>query len=474
MNVLTIRDMPEDFMREVVDLAMQLKEEDDRARDDLRGKVLISLYEKPSTRTRLSFETAMANLGGQSIVMDFNSSQISRGETLADTARVLSRYCHAISARLSKHSDLEELAKHSTVPVINALTDLEHPCQALADMQTIIEHGKDKGKLVFIGDAGDNVATSLMHIAARYGMHVVLCGPKGYLPKGESLESAWKSGAKVEITSDPVHAAKDADVIYTDVWVSMGEEAAKAERIEKLTPYQVNDELLKLAKPDCIVMHCLPAHRGQEITDSVLDGASATAVWDQAENRMWAQEALLLKLLGPGTKRKQREKPKKEAKPFWNLGLGNESVESEAKEEPIEEEKEEPEEKEPEEPETKKKAKKESKPFWKGFGDESEGSEAEPAEERKEAPEERKPEPKSRKKQKKEGKPFWDLGFGDESEGNKAKKEPAEEENEEPEPKSGKKPKKIKGKKTVKEEESEEGETTGDKAAGMVKDLLGF
>jgi len=313
MNVLTIREMPEDIMKDVVETAMQLKKENDRARGDLEGKVLISLYEKPSTRTRLSFETAIANLGGQSIVMDFKSSQLSRGETMADTARVLSRYGHVISARLFKHSDLEELAKHATVPVINALTDREHPCQALADMQTILEHGKGEGKLVFIGDAANNVATSLMYIAARFGMSVVLCGPKGYLPKGETLEAAWKSGAKVEVTSDPAHAAKDADVIYTDVWVSMGEEKEHAERLEKLKPYQVNDELLKAAKPDCIVMHCLPAHRGEEITDSVLDGANATAVWDQAENRMWAQEALLLRLLKEGKPPIREEKPKPKA-----------------------------------------------------------------------------------------------------------------------------------------------------------------
>ena len=356
MNVLTIRDMPEDFMKEVVDLAIELRKENDRARDDLGGMTLISLYEKPSTRTRLSFEAAMANLGGRSIVMDFKSSQISRGESMADTARVLSRYCHAITARLSKHSDLEELAKHATVPVINALTEAEHPCQALADMQTIIEHNKESGKLVFMGDAGNNVATSIMHIASRYGMHVVLCGPKGYLPKGETLEAAWKTGAKVEITSDPAHAAKDADVIYTDVWVSMGDEAQQAERIRALTPYQVNDELLRLAKPDCIVMHCLPAHRGQEITDSVLDGAGATAVWDQAENRMWAQEALLLKLLGGSVARpKPRKEPAKQGKQekdksFWGFGFGDAPAEDENKPAPAEEGKEEPEE-EKEEPE---------------------------------------------------------------------------------------------------------------------------
>ena len=366
MNLLTIREMPEEFMKEVVELAVRLKKENDRARPDLRGRVLISLYEKPSTRTRLSFETAIANLGGQSIVMDFKSSQLSRGETMADTARVLSRYGHAISARLFSHSDLEELARHATVPVINALTDREHPCQALADMQTIIEHGKEKGKLVFMGDAANNVAISLMYIASRYGMHVVMCGPKNHLPKGEMLEAAWKSGAKVEVTSDPESAAKDADVIYTDVWVSMGDEKEQAERVEKLTPYQVNDSLMKLARPDCIVMHCLPAHRGQEITDSVLDGANATAVWDQAENRMWAQEALLLKLIGPSSGAKPRARPvlkerakaRKEEGFFGMLGGGEEA--EEGREEGREEEERKEEEKEPEpapEPEPEKKAK---------------------------------------------------------------------------------------------------------------------
>ncbi len=298
MDLLTIKEMPEDFMKEVVGLAAELKKQRDRSRDDLKGKVLISLYEKPSTRTRLSFETAISNLGGSSIVMDFKGSQLSRGETMADTARVLSRYCDVISARLFKHTDLVEISKYASVPVINALTDIEHPCQALADMQTIIEYGKEKGKLVYIGDAANNVANSLMLIAARYGMHVVLCGPEGYLPSTAYLEEVEKTGAKVEVTSDPAYAVKDADVIYTDVWVSMGDEAEKAKRLEALKPYQVNGELLKQAKPDAIVMHCLPAHRGDEITDEVMDGKQA-AVWDQAENRMWAQEALILKLLKP-------------------------------------------------------------------------------------------------------------------------------------------------------------------------------
>ncbi|MBD3210118.1 ornithine carbamoyltransferase [Candidatus Micrarchaeota archaeon] len=296
MDLLTIKDMQEEFMKEVVELAVGLRKEGNRARDDLRGKVLISLYEKPSTRTRLSFETAIENLGGHCIVMDFKSSQISRGETMADTARVLSRYCDVISARLFRHTDLEEIAEYASVPVINALTDVEHPCQALADMQTIIEHGKDKGKLVYVGDAANNVANSLMLIAARYGMHVVLCGPKDFLPSSEYLEESSKAGGKVEVTDDPSYAVKDADVIYTDVWVSMGDEAEKEKRKEALKPYQVNDELLRQAKPDATVMHCLPAHRGEEITGEVLDSKQA-AVWDQAENRMWAQEALILKLL---------------------------------------------------------------------------------------------------------------------------------------------------------------------------------
>jgi ornithine carbamoyltransferase len=178
MDLLTIKDFPEDMMKEVVDLAMQLKKEGNRARDDLKGKVLISLYEKPSTRTRLSFETAIENLGGHCIVMDFKGSQISRGETMADTSRVLSGYCDVISARLFKHTDLDEIAKHASVPVINALTDVEHPCQALADMQTILEYGKEKGKLVYIGDAANNVANSLMLITARYWKKPRRQGPR--------------------------------------------------------------------------------------------------------------------------------------------------------------------------------------------------------------------------------------------------------------------------------------------------------
>ncbi|NYZ76868.1 ornithine carbamoyltransferase [Candidatus Micrarchaeota archaeon] len=297
MDLLAIMDMPENVMKEVISSAITLKKEGNRARRDLDGKVLISLYEKPSTRTRLSFEAAMYNLGGRSIVMDFKSSQLGRGETMADTARVLSRYGNAISARLFKHETLMELAKWADAPVINALTELEHPCQALADMQTIIEYKKDRGKLVYIGDAANNVANSIMLVAARYGMHVVLCCPSHFPPNEKYVKAAGKAGARIEVEHDPVKAVKGADVVYTDVWVSMGMEAEAEERMKHFLPYQLNGRLLKNAKPDCIVMHCLPAHRGVEITDEVLDGKNGRAVWDQAENRMWAQEALLLKLL---------------------------------------------------------------------------------------------------------------------------------------------------------------------------------
>jgi len=335
MNFLTISETPDGFIKEVIELAMQLRKENDRTRTDLSGKVLISLYEKPSTRTRLSFETAIANLGGHSIVMDFKSSQLSRGETMADTAHVLSRYGHFISARLFKHTDIVELARHATVPVINALTDREHPCQALADMQTIIEQGKQKGKLVFIGDAANNVAISFMLIASKYGMNVVMCGPKGHLPSVDDIEMAKKSGGTVELSTDPVHAVKDADVIYTDVWVSMGDEAESAKRVEKMKPFQVNEELLEHAKADCIIMHCLPAHRGQEITDAVLEGEHSV-VWDQAENRMWAQEALILKL-SEGKKEYQTREPERKKEESQEPEQKVEQPREEKKEEKTEE-----------------------------------------------------------------------------------------------------------------------------------------
>ena len=263
----------------------------------LSNMVLAIMFEKPSLRTRVSFEVAMRQLGGETIYISPAEVGLGKRESVADVARVLSRYVDAIAARTFSHQTLEVMADCSRVPVINALSDVEHPCQALGDMQTVIEHGKEKGKLVYIGDSANNVANSLMLVAARYGMHVVLCSPEHFPPKSEYVEAAKKTGATVEVEHDPKKAVEGADVIYTDVWVSMGMEGEIEERMKQFAPYQVNGELLKLAKPDCIVLHCLPAHRGTEITDDVLDGEQAKSVWDQAENRMLAQEALLLKLL---------------------------------------------------------------------------------------------------------------------------------------------------------------------------------
>ncbi|MBI4399575.1 ornithine carbamoyltransferase [Candidatus Micrarchaeota archaeon] len=293
MHFLSIRETSKKDLETLLDIATQIKF--GRSWGDMKGKTLIMLFEKPSTRTRVSFEVAMTQLGGHAIYMDFTGSQISRGETMADTARVFSRYADIIMARLYKHGEMLELSENSTVPVINGLTDVEHPCQALADVLTIKERNKLGGKLAFIGDCANNVANSLMLAAAKLGMEVTLICPPGYPPQKEFLEEAKKSG-KVEVVTDPEKGVKGADVIYTDVWVSMGMEEEKAERMKAFVKYQVNQDLVKLAKKDCIVMHCLPAHRGQEITSEVLDGKNS-AVWDQAENRLHAQKALLLYLM---------------------------------------------------------------------------------------------------------------------------------------------------------------------------------
>lgn len=293
-NLLSIKDVSREETGELISKALELKKQKYLG-SELNGKTLAMLFEKPSTRTRISFEVAMTQLGGHALYLDFTGTQISRGETLADTARVLNRYVDAVMLRLYNHVDLVEFAKHSTIPVINGLTDLEHPCQALGDLMTIREKGKKGGKFVFVGDCANNMANSLMLACARDGMEVILACPPGHPPKQEYINEAKKE-AKVEIIHDVAEAVKGADVIYSDVWVSMGMEEEKAERLKAFTPYQVNDALLKNAKSDCIVLHCLPAHRGLEITSEVLDGKNS-AVWDQAENRLHIQKAILLKLL---------------------------------------------------------------------------------------------------------------------------------------------------------------------------------
>ena len=265
------------------------------------------LFEKPSTRTRVSFETGMHQLGGQSTFLSLGDIQLSRGETVADTAAVLSRYLDALVVRTFDHAIVEDWARHATIPVINGLTDLCHPCQALSDLLTIQERkGRLKGvKLAYVGD-GNNVANSLIEAAAKTGMVISLACPGERQPDPGVLDGARaeavRTGATIEVTDQPQVAVKDADVVYTDVWVSMGHEREQEHLLKALAPYQVNERLLKSAKPDAIVMHCLPAHRGQEITAGVLDGPQSV-ILDQAENRLHMQKAILVELMQPRAKR---------------------------------------------------------------------------------------------------------------------------------------------------------------------------
>jgi ornithine carbamoyltransferase len=276
--------------------AIQLKDKQRRGIPHplLPGKTLGLLFQKPSTRTRVSFEAGMNQLGGHALVLPMADIQLSRGESVADTARVLSRYLDAIVIRTYDHAIVEEWAREATMPVINGLTDLSHPCQALSDLLTIREKkGRLKGiKIAYIGD-GNNVA--------KMGMTITLGCPVGFQPEQHVVDrarvEAAKSGAVIEIGHDPHIAAKEADVIYTDVWISMGREREHARRLKVLAPYQVNIRLLHRAKPDAIVMHCLPAHRGEEISAEVLDGPQSVII-DQAENRLHMQKAILTNLLG--------------------------------------------------------------------------------------------------------------------------------------------------------------------------------
>jgi ornithine carbamoyltransferase len=275
----------------------------------LQGKTLGLLFEKPSTRTRVSFEAGMNQLGGHALVLPLGDIQLSRGESVPDTARVLSRYLDGIVIRTYDQATVQEWAREATMSVINGLTDLSHPCQALSDLLTIREKkGRLKGiKIAYIGD-GNNVANSLIEAAAKMGMTIALGCPAGYQPDQHVVDlarlEAEKTGAVVELTHDPSIAAKEADVIYTDVWISMGREREQARRLKVLGPYQVNSRLVSRAKSDAIIMHCLPAHRGEEISAEVLDGPQSV-ILDQAENRLHMQKAILTKLLGKGKEGKR-------------------------------------------------------------------------------------------------------------------------------------------------------------------------
>jgi ornithine carbamoyltransferase len=276
----------------------------------LAGKTLGMIFEKSSTRTRVSFETGMYQLGGQALFLSADDLQIGRGEPLADTARTLSRYLDAIMIRTYAQSTVEELARYATIPVINGLTDLHHPCQALADLLTIQEHkGKLKGlTLAYIGD-GNNVANSLIEACVKTGMHVRIGCPAGYEPDAGVLRAAKRdaaaTGSEIQIVNDPAKAAKNADVVYTDVWASMGQEAERKVRVRVFKGYQINAALMKKARPGAIVMHCLPAHRGEEITAEVIDGPQSV-VFDEAENRLHTQKAVLEMLILPARSGKSR------------------------------------------------------------------------------------------------------------------------------------------------------------------------
>ncbi|MGC8584908.1 MAG: ornithine carbamoyltransferase [Thermoplasmata archaeon] len=298
-DILSVLDMKND-MEELINFAMEVKKNPGKYSESLKQKSLAMIFEKPSTRTRTSFEVAMTQLGGHALYMNPKDLQLGRGETIEDTARVLSRFVNGIIYRAFDHNMMITLARNSTVPVINALDDYEHPAQILADLLTVKEKkGKLKGlKISFIGD-GNNVARSLMFGCAIVGADFYLATPRGFELKNDDIEKAKSvagNKSKIVITNDPVEAAKDADVIYTDVWVSMGEESQREEKEKIFRNYQINAELVKHAKKDYIFMHCLPAHRGLEVTGDVIDGPNSV-VFDEAENRLHAQKALLIRLL---------------------------------------------------------------------------------------------------------------------------------------------------------------------------------
>jgi ornithine carbamoyltransferase len=305
-HFLSVADLSTDELWGLLHLARDLKAEWQAGGNEpiLKGKVLGMIFQKPSLRTRVSFEMGMIHLGGAAMYLSPNEIQLGKRESVADVARVMSGYVQAIMARVFAHRDIEQLAEYATVPVINGLSDHNHPCQALADILTAWEQfGELKGrKLVFVGD-GNNVANSLLFTGSKLGMDVTVASPAGYEPHPGVVrlarEFAAKSGSRIEISNVPAEAVQGADVIYTDVWASMGQEAEAELRKARFAGFQVNEALVERAKPECIVMHCLPAHRGEEITDAVCDGPHSV-LFDEAENRMHAQKAILATLMGGG------------------------------------------------------------------------------------------------------------------------------------------------------------------------------
>ena len=302
-DFLDLEDFTTEELQYLLDYAIELKRKQKvgEVYQPLKGKTLGMIFEKSSTRTRVSFEVGMYQLGGHPLFLSRNDLQIGRGEPIADTAQGLSRFVDGIMIRTFAHTTLTDLAKYASVPVINALTDWSHPCQAMADYQTVLEQkGKLAGlKVAFIGD-GNNMAHSLMMGAAKFGMHFAIAAPEGYLPDAEmtarSMTVAASTGGSVLVTGDTREAIADADIVYTDVWASMGFEEEQKIREKAFAEYQVNEELVQYAKPDYMFLHCLPAHRGEEVSAGVIDGPNSQ-IFDEAENRLHAQKAIMAAIM---------------------------------------------------------------------------------------------------------------------------------------------------------------------------------
>jgi ornithine carbamoyltransferase len=299
-DLISILDLTGSDLSALIEDAVRLKilRREGRPHQFLFGKSLAMVFEKSSTRTRVSFETGMAELGGHALFLNPQDLQIGRGEEVRDTARVLSRYVSAVMIRAYRHESIEEFARYAEVPVINGLSDREHPCQIIADLMTIREHlGHTEGiRLAWIGD-GNNVCNSLVLASALGGYSITVASPDGYQPRPDIVERSRKAGGKVTLVRDPDKAVRDADVVATDTWVSMGEEADRENRLRSFQGYTVTGSLMKKASPEALFMHCLPAHRGREVMDEVIEGRQSV-VWDEAENRLHAQKALLVKMLG--------------------------------------------------------------------------------------------------------------------------------------------------------------------------------
>jgi len=298
MNLISIADLSGEDILRLIQSAEAFRARRGRHGQPLEGKSLAMIFEKPSTRTRVSLEVAAWELGGHPLYLSANELQLGRGETIADTARVLSRYVHGITARVHSHGTVLQLAEHASVPVINALSDWEHPLQILADLQTMSQNFQalDGLQIGWIGD-GNNVCNSLILASAILRMEITVASPPGYGPKAEILEEARALGGSPQVVEEPEEAAGGADVLVTDTWVSMGDEAEEAERLRVFGRYQINSQLMDLAGEEAIALHCLPAHRGQEITDEVMDGPRSR-VFDEAENRMHTSKAVMAWLMG--------------------------------------------------------------------------------------------------------------------------------------------------------------------------------